>query len=68
MIRWHHYHVKKYKNGNEKIVISNIIIIGIPASIRIKVDIFLVNKIDGDPITWFFNFFIFYTIFGDNIR
>ena len=64
-IWWHHYHAQKYKNGNEKVIVSKIFIFGIHGSIHIKVDIFFINKKHGDPITWFL---IFFTIFWINIR
>ena len=67
IIWWRHYPAQKYKNGNEKIIVSNIIIIiGILGSINIEVGIFFINKKDGDPITWFLIFFIF-LLFSESI-
>ena len=55
--------LKNIKLKKKKIIASNIIIIGILDSIHIKVNIFFINKKDGDPITWCLTFFIFLTIF-----
>ena len=43
--------LKNRKIDNEKIIVSNIIIIGILGNIPIKVDIFFITKNNGDPIT-----------------